>query len=160
MTPAERDALRHRYQFCCGYCGISETDVGAALTVDHFQPISRAGEDTPENWVYCCFACNRAKGDYWQPDSPHRILHPLRDNLHEHIIEQEDSTFLGLTDTGHFHIQHLRLNRPALVAHRVQVRQRAREMLYRADILQGLADVQRELHALRQLLERQLPEDT
>jgi 5-methylcytosine-specific restriction endonuclease McrA len=60
MTAAERLALRQRYNFCCGYCGVRETDVGAALTIDHFQPISRGGEDTPANWVYCCFACNTA----------------------------------------------------------------------------------------------------
>jgi hypothetical protein len=61
----------------------------------------------------CCFACNIAKGDYWQPDSLQRILHPLHDNLSEHIMEQEDGTLHGLTSTGHFHIAQLRLNRPA-----------------------------------------------
>jgi 5-methylcytosine-specific restriction endonuclease McrA len=65
MTAAERVALRQLYNFRCGYCGVSETDVGAALTLDHFQPVSRGGEDTFTNWVYCCFACNTAKGDYW-----------------------------------------------------------------------------------------------
>jgi len=88
-------------------------DVGAVLTTDHFQPTSRGGAEAPANWVYCCFACNIAKGDYWQPDSLQRILHPLHDNLSEHIMEQEDGTLHGLTSTGHFHIAQLRLNRPA-----------------------------------------------
>jgi hypothetical protein len=159
MTPAERAALRQLYNFRCGYCGVSETDVGAELTIDHFQPTSRAGEDTPGNWVYCCFACNTAKGDYWHPDSPHRILHPIRDDLNEHIIAQGDGTLLGLTETGHFHIQHLRLNRPALVAHRVQMRQREREALRHAEILRNLAVVQQELRLLHQRLEQQLREE-
>jgi hypothetical protein len=159
MTPAERAALRQCYNFRCAYCGVSETNVGAELTVDHFQPTSRAGQDTPTNWVYCCFACNSAKGDYWQPDSPQRLLHPLHDNLSEQITAQEDGTLLGLTDTGRFHIQHLRLNRPALVAHRLQLQQREREALRHAEILQGLAEVQRELRLLRQRLEQQLHED-
>jgi hypothetical protein len=53
MTATERAALRQLYNFCCGYCGVSETDVGAALTIDHFQPTSRGGADAPTNWVYC-----------------------------------------------------------------------------------------------------------
>ena len=63
---------------------------------------------------------------------------------------------LGLTETGRFHIQHLRLNRPALVAHRLQVRQYAQEALRHADILRSLAEVQQELRLLRQRLEQQL----
>jgi len=67
---------------------------------------------------------------------------------------------LGLTDTGRFHMQHLRLKRPALVAHRLQAQQREREVLRYAEILRSLADVQRELRLLRQRLEQQLHEDT
>jgi HNH endonuclease len=159
MTAAERVALRQRYNFCCGYCGVSETDVGAALTTDHFQPISRGGEDTPANWVYCCFACNTAKGDYWQPTSPQRILHPLRDNLNNHVAVQEDGMLLDLTETGRFHIQQLRLNRPALVAHRLEKRLRERERDRHAEVLQHLTEVQWEIRLLRERLERQLRGD-
>ena len=53
MTATERAALRQLYNFCCGYCGVSETDVGAVLTTDHFQPTSRGGADAAANWVYC-----------------------------------------------------------------------------------------------------------
>jgi len=156
MTAAERATLRQLYNFCCGYCGVSETDVGAVLTTDHFQPTSRGGADAPANWVHCCFACNTAKGDYWQPDSLQRILHPLHDNLSEYILEQEDGTLLGLTSTGHFHIVQLRLNRPALVAYRLEKRQRERERRHYTEVLQRLAEAQRELRILRQRLERQI----
>lgn len=156
MTAAERTALRQLYNFRCGYCGVSETDVGATLTTDHFQPTSRGGVDTPANWVYCCFACNTAKGDSWQPDSPQRILHPFHNNLSEHITEQEDGTLLGLTETGRFHIAHLRLNRPALVAYRLEKHRHERERVYHTEVLQHLAEVQRELRFLRQRLEQQL----
>jgi FtsZ-binding cell division protein ZapB len=33
-----RRQVRERYGRRCGYCGISELDNGAELTVDHFQP--------------------------------------------------------------------------------------------------------------------------
>lgn len=156
MTAAERDILRQRYTCCCGYCGVSETDVGAALTVDHFQPISRGGHDLPANWVYCCFACNNAKGNYWQPDSPQRVPHPLQDQLDTHIAAQEDGVLLGLTEIGHFHILLLRLNRPALVAYRVEKRAREREALRQADIVQRLEAAQHEIRLLRARLAQQL----
>ncbi|MBI1924525.1 HNH endonuclease [Candidatus Poribacteria bacterium] len=57
MTSEQREAMRQRYQFRCGYCGTSEVEAGAELTVDHFQPRSRDGVDAPDNWVYCCHAC-------------------------------------------------------------------------------------------------------
>jgi hypothetical protein len=71
-------------------------------------------------------------------------------------MEQEDGTLLGLTSTGHFHIQQLRLNRPALVAYRLEKLRRERERLYHTEVLQRLAEAQRELHLLRQRLEQQL----
>ena len=127
MTGEQRLELRRRYDFRCGYCGITETDAGSELTVDHFQPTSRGGADTPDNWVYCCFACNVAKGDHWQPESCERLLHPLDDNLSEHVVERDDGTLMGLTETGRFHIEQLRLNRPALVPHRLEKGWRERE---------------------------------
>jgi hypothetical protein len=126
MTPEEHEALRQRYQFRCGYCGTSEVEAGAELTVDHFHPRSRGGLHEPNNWVYCCHACNEFKGNLWRPDSPQRILHPLRDNLAQHIIEQPDGTLMGLTETGRFHVQRLHLNRVPLVARRLEQRENGR----------------------------------
>src|SRR4029077_8353096 len=120
MRPEERESLRQRFQFRCGYCGGSERDVGAPLTVDHFQPRSQGGLHEPENWVYCCHACNEFKGDFWQPDSPQRLLHPIRDDLTAHMAEGADGARQPLSDTGAFHIEALHLNRPQLVAYRME----------------------------------------
>lgn len=154
MSPEQREALRRLYRFCCGYCGVSETDVGAELTVDHFQPRSRDGLHEPANWVYCCHACNEFKGDYWQPDSPQRILHPLQDDLAEHIVEQEDGALVGLTETGTFHIECLRLNRASLVAHRLRERQIAAERAEQHALYQRLQDLEQRLRETLERLER------
>ena len=61
---------------------------------------------------------------------------------------------LGLTSTGHFHIAQLRLNRPALVAYRLEKRQREQERIHHTEVLQRLAEAQRELRFLRQRLEQ------
>jgi hypothetical protein len=118
MSQHEREMLRQRFQFRCGYCGVRERDAGAEMTVDHFQPRSRGGSHDPDNWVYCCHACNEFKGDHWQPDSSQRVLHPLRDTLATHLVEEEDGTVRALTETGAFHIDRLHLNRVPLVAYR------------------------------------------
>jgi len=49
MRQEERDTLRRLFRFCCGYCGVTERDIGAELTVDHFQPRSQGGSHGPEN---------------------------------------------------------------------------------------------------------------
>jgi 5-methylcytosine-specific restriction endonuclease McrA len=92
VTPTERRALRERYQFRCGYCGVQESEVGAELTADHFQPRSKGGPDEADNLVYCCHACNEFKGEYWQPDSPRRLLHPHRDTPSQHLALTEDGS--------------------------------------------------------------------
>jgi hypothetical protein len=162
MRPEEREALRRRYEFHCGYCGVSEMEVGAELTVDHFQPRSRGGRDGPENWVYSCFTCNNHKSDVWAPDSLQRVLHPLDDPVSEHLAQRPDGTLMGLTETGRFHIEQLQLNRPPLVARRGsqqrqgELQQSLNEALQRQEELrqrvaaleQAVADAERRLGSL------------
>ena len=91
-TPAKQ-IVRQRYVFQCGYCGIQESEAGSERTIDHFQPRSQGGTDALDNLVYCCHACNEYKGDYWQPDSVHRLLHPLQDDITDHITEGKAACF-------------------------------------------------------------------
>jgi hypothetical protein len=146
MRRESREALRRRFDYRCAYCGVSESHVGAELTVDHFQPSSRGGTDDPANLVYSCFTCNNLKADLWAPDAPERILHPLSDDLSTHLAEQPDGTLVGLTETGCFHIQQLQLNRGPLIAHR-------RERRRSEELVQTLETVVRQQAALRQRIE-------
>ena len=113
-----RDTVRARYQFRCGYCGVSETHVGAKMTVDHFRPRSQDGDDSADNLVYSCHACNEFKGDYWRAEPNLQLLHPLLDTMAEHFREQDDYMLHALTERGANHIRILQLNREELVAHR------------------------------------------
>ena len=123
MAHPRLPTVRERYAFCFGYCGVSETDVGGELTVDHFCPVSAGGDDCDENLVYACVRCNQYKGAL-RPEvtncaNEQCLLHPLRDDLAAHIREDERTGRLqGLTARGRFHIIALRLNRPALIIHR------------------------------------------
>ena len=53
-----RQSVQSRSRFQCGYCGVIETEAGAKLTVDHFQPRTQDGGDDLDNLVYACHACN------------------------------------------------------------------------------------------------------
>lgn len=148
MRQEVRDALRKLYRFRCGYCGVRERDAGAELTLDHFHPVSQGGLHEPDNWVYCCHACNEFKGDYWQPASLHRILHPLRDNLAAHLIEEEDGKLKALTETGRFHLNRLHLNRRPLVDYRYEQRRLQAARLVQAHLLERLQEIEEQVRAL------------
>ena len=119
-----RETVRVRAQFACEYCGVRETDSGDLLTIDHFQPVGKGGDDSLENLVYCCVRCNQYKGDYW-PDtsSASTIWNPRREDRNAHVVELDDGKLEALTPTGAFSISLLHLNRPALVAYRQRRRQ-------------------------------------
>jgi len=114
-------AVREKYSYCCGYCGVSEIDVGSELEVDHFQPRSHDGSDEIHNLVYACAGCNRNKASYWPaPDAPQyrHLLHPQEDDLSLHIRTLDTGYLDGLTPRGKFHIEWLHLNRPQLLLYR------------------------------------------
>jgi hypothetical protein len=120
-------AARERYQRCCGYCGVSETDTGGTLTVDHYHPVAHGGDDSDDNLIYACFKCNQFKGEFYPSDEDHnqgrRILHPLIDRIDEHMrLDEQTGCLRPRTETGRFHITLLQLNRPALVQHRLRRR--------------------------------------
>lgn len=154
MRQDERDTLRRRYHFRCGYCSVHEVDGGAILTVDHYQPRSAGGLDDPSNWVYCCHACNEFKGDWWQPDSNRHILHPLNDDLTAHFVELNDGSFGALTEMGEFHIARLQLNRPPLVAYRLKRRLRDQAKRQEDELLSRLSLLEAEVRSLTDRLER------
>ena len=62
------EAIRERYRRSCGYCGVTETAVGAELTLDHYRPQAAGGGDEPGNLVYACIKCNQYKSDFWPDD--------------------------------------------------------------------------------------------
>lgn len=120
MDASQRERVRQRYAYSCGYCGVHESDAGATLTVDHHCPIVHGGTHNDENLIYCCHRCNEHKGTYWhEVQAPHiRLLHPLEDNMTLHLLEQHNSQIIGKTSEGIFYIQRLRLNRPQLIEYR------------------------------------------
>ncbi len=130
LSPDIREFVRRRARFACEYCGVTETNVGSELTVDHFQPKTKGGTDAPDNLLYCCFRCNLYKADYW-PEEPEDLplWNPRRETAAQHFIEKEDGTFYPVTPVGSWTVQQLRLNREQLVAHRLEKKRQIEAVL-------------------------------
>lgn len=110
--------VRSIYVMRCGYCGVTETEAGAELTYDHFQPQSKDGTDDAENIVYACHACNEFKGEYFDNADDTRLLHPLNDDLTLHVRSEATGILQGTTPLGELYIRILQLNRSPLVLRR------------------------------------------
>src|SRR3990172_3807127 len=86
-----REQVRQRADFTCEFCGVSETDVGGQLTVDHFQPIAKEGSADLDNLIYCCIHCNQYKADYWPQLSDDPLLwNPRSESALKHFFQLED----------------------------------------------------------------------
>ncbi len=77
MRSDEREILRQRFQFRCGYCGVRETDAGAELTADHFQPRSRGGSWRHHIKVSRCAARSSIPPEFKYADYGFRVARDI-----------------------------------------------------------------------------------
>jgi hypothetical protein len=165
-----RHQVRRRAGFACEFCGINEADTGGELTIDHFRPRRKGGDDSLSNLLYSCVRCNQYESDYWptQPDEP-MLWSPRQEPASAHFLELDDGTLYPLTETGAFTLRRLRLNRLPLVAYRLRKRheresrrllERYRDLaqllerllLQQADLLSEQRELLREQYELLQIL--------
>ncbi len=163
ISDKTRQIVRQKANFACEYCGVSETDAGGELTIDHFKPQSKSGSDEPKNLVYACSRCNLYKGDYFsETDSDKKIFNPRSDSSENHFIFLANGQVQPLTETGKFTIVRLRLNRESLVENRrqkqIQTEENLRIVRFQTlvELLLRLSQQQTEmLEEQQKLLERQ-----
>jgi HNH endonuclease len=147
ITSEVRLQVRQRANFACEYCGVTETDTGGELTIDHHQPQVHGGSDDLSNLLYCCQRCNLYKLAYWPTTAADPVLwNPRREPRDTHVLLLADGTVYPLTQTGAFTIRRLRLNRPPLIAYRLRQQARAEE----ARLLTQFRDVVALLERLQQ----------
>lgn len=161
IRPELWETVRQRAGSACEYCGVTESDVGGLLTVDHFQPRAAGGTDDLTNLLYCCNRCNQYKADYW-PDKigDLTLWNPRQEPMQSHLLPLANGTLHPVTPVGAFSAARLRLNRPALVANRLRRNAQAEErrLLERQrEVLSAFRELQRYHAALlnehRSLLE-------
>ena len=148
-----RRTVRTLYAFACGYCGVSETEVGAYLTIDHFMPEDAGGADEIENLVYACHTCNMHKSAAWNPQVP-PVLHPLRTDMAQHVRLLPDDTLQGITAEGTRHVATLHLNRPPMVERRKMRRMIQTLMQYEAERMARERSLERETRATKRKIRR------
>jgi hypothetical protein len=163
ISATARQLVRNRASFACEYCGVSEADCGGELCIDHHRPRIQGGDDDPANLIYCCFRCNLYKADYWPLGEAQAALwNPRQDSHTAHFLYLSDGQAVPLSATARFTIARLRLNRSALIAHRLaRIRngemQRAVDRIH--DLTMLVSQLDEQLIALleehRQLLEQQ-----
>lgn len=149
--------VRAIYAFRCGYCGISEAQCGAELTYDHFRPQSQGGTDGVVNLVYACHACNEFKGDYWAEDEATRLLHPLTDDLKQHLVEEKAGTLRPLTALGQRFVDQLQLNRPALIENRLEQQRLSQIENHLAALTETLREILVEIRTIHPLNSPKVP---
>ena len=66
------------------------------------------------------------KGDYWSEGEESRLLHPLTDDLNQHIVEERTGSLQARTVLGQIFIDQLQLNRTALIENRLERQRLAR----------------------------------
>jgi hypothetical protein len=152
MTEALREQIRQHAHFAGEFCGVSETDSGGELTIDHFQPKACGGSDSLENLLYCCARCNQYKMDFW-PTSPEHLplWNPRVEPFASHFLELDDGALHPLTPIGAFTMKRLRLNRPPLVAYRLR-RKKTTETLLLLQRYRDLAQLLAQSHQQTVLL--------
>lgn len=131
ISSGTKQKIRQHADYACEYCGVSESDVGGELTIDHYQPQSADGGDEPENLIYSCHRCNLYKSDYWADAESTRLWNPRDESFDEHFWLSNNGKIFALTETAALTIKKLRLNREPLVKHR---RQKAEQTAQREQI--------------------------
>ncbi len=75
--PILREALFERDGWKCRYCGDSVTSETA--TLDHVIPVSKGGDDSPDNLATTCHMCNSLKAGRTLEEAAPLILASVRD---------------------------------------------------------------------------------
>jgi hypothetical protein len=155
ISKKTKEFVRNRAEYACEFCGVTESDTRGRLTVDHYQPRTKGGSDELDNLLYCCFSCNLFKHDYYPAalaETP--LWNPRHESFSTHFLELESGLLHPLTPVGFFTLDRLRLNRPALVANRLQKRQ----MLIEHQLLNRYRELNDMLHQINLLLNDRLME--
>jgi hypothetical protein len=110
---------------CCAYCHSPRQFLAAGLERDHIIPLSKGGTNTAENICWACHKCNQFKAAKLLVSDPTTedavpLFHPNLQIWRDHFAFSEDSaTIIGLTPTGRATVHALKINRPELIALRL-----------------------------------------
>ena len=110
------EQVRQRAQCRCEYCHYPELLSTAPLSIDHLQPQSLGGTDSPDNRALACRRCNERRYNFTtgiDPDTGKEtpLFNPRQQIWSEHFIWTSDGLcIIGTTPTGRATCERLDLN--------------------------------------------------
>ena len=128
--PAFRPFVRVDFCWRCAYCLLAELWAAGEgnFELDHFRPKSLfpAFERDFYNLYYACHPCNNTKHQKWPPEDLEArgigFVDLCQDEFNTHFRANDDGTWDGLTESGRYTIEILRLNKEHLVKARLLLR--------------------------------------
>lgn len=107
----------------CAYCLLSEVLASGEenFELDHFKPRNQFPELLNDyyNLYYACHPCNHGKRDLWPPADLQSqgvfIVDLCKDKFASHFFQEDNGFLMGVTHSGSYTIDILRLNRKHLI---------------------------------------------
>ena len=129
IPAALRRGVIERARGRCEYCGLAQRTQEATFHVDHITPRSSRGPTRPENLALACVSCSLRKEARRSAADPATgrmvpLFHPRRQVWRDHF-RRDGVRIVGMTPTGRATVAALRLNRPLVLAIRVEERKRS-----------------------------------
>lgn len=114
----------------CEYCGLSQEGQEATFHIDHILPQADGGPTTAANLALACVSCSlrkEARRSAVDPATGRKVplFHPRRQRWRDHF-RWDDLEIVGLTATGRATVAALQMNRPLIVAIRLEEQERGR----------------------------------
>lgn len=108
----------------CEYCGLSQEGPATAFHIDHVIPLTEGGDTSEDNLALACVSCSLHKGARQRLTDPETgqettVYNPRRQDCSDHF-RWDDTHLVGLIPVGRATISALRMNRPIILAIRVE----------------------------------------
>ena len=108
----------------CEYCKLAQVGQEATFHIDHVKPLSLGGETAADNLALACVSCSLRKGPREEVVDPETgdkvsVFNPRSEIWNEHF-RWEALRLIGITATGRATIHLLDLNRPLILAIRLE----------------------------------------
>ena len=127
---ALREVVVLRARNRCEYCGLSQLGQEAAFHIDHVAPRAAGGPTVPVNLALACVSCSLRK---WarrsapDPDTGDEVpLFSPREQEWAAHFRWEGAAIVPLTATGRATVTALAMNRPLVIAIRLEEAERGR----------------------------------
>ena len=135
VSPSLRAEIVQRAGERCEYCRLSQTGQEATFHIDHVVPRTAGGPSTGDNLALACVSCSLrkwAKRSGTDPDTGEELplFNPRTDVWAAHF-RWEGARVVPLSPTGRVSVTALAMNRPLIVAIRLEEMARGRHVLDR-----------------------------